>query len=42
MDRGSDNQHGKPAFLDDNKEIWDDDKGILVQVGRVISLVSGK
>ena len=30
MDRGSDKQHDKPAFPDDNKEIWDDDKGIIV------------
>ncbi len=41
MDRGSDNQHDEPAFPDDNKEIWDDDKGILILVGRVISLVLG-
>ncbi len=42
MDRGSDNRHDKPGFLDDNKEIWDYDKGIQVQVGRVISLGLGQ
>ncbi len=31
MDRGSDNQHDKHAFPDDNKEIWNDDKGILAE-----------
>ncbi len=41
MDRGSNNQHDEHEFLDNNKEIWDDDKGILVEVGRVISLVLG-
>ena len=30
MDRGSDKQDDKPAFPDDNKEIWDDDKGTMV------------
>ena len=41
MDRGSNNQHDEHEFLDNSKEIWDDDKGILVEVGRVISLVLG-
>ncbi len=41
MDRGSDNQYDEPAFPDDNKDIWDDDKGILVLVGRVIYLALG-
>ena len=27
MDRGSDNEHDKDAFLDDNKEIWDERRG---------------
>ena len=41
MDRGSDYQHDEPVFPDDNKAIWDDDKGILVLVGKVISLALG-
>ncbi len=31
MDRGSDNQHDKSAFLHNNKEIWNDDNGILAE-----------
>ena len=41
MDRGGDNQHDEPAFPDDKKEIWDDNKGISVLVGRVIFLDLG-
>ena len=41
IDRGSNNQHDEHEFLDNNKEILDDDKGILVEVGGVISLVLG-
>ncbi len=41
MDRGSNNPHDEHEFLDNNKVILDDDKGILVEVGRVISLVFG-
>ena len=42
MDSGSNNHHNEHPFIDDNKEIWDGDKESMVQVGRVIPLLSGQ
>ncbi len=42
MNRGSGNKDDEYSLSVDNKDIWDNGKGNIVQVGRVLTLVLGQ